>query len=167
MVIAATSCHPPLSRVVGIGFEAPAQGLMTEISGEKRLAFIEFLMHLPRPWYVWFGLREVSTSHPQNLTQLEYGFGYYIIRSPYTPYSIYLRGTRTLDFSAKSMPQPPSLCVPYPFPQSRQAKEYKSCLNDLPLGCCEQCRRDAMPPPPNMHPHAPPNTELMRPRKPL
>ena len=24
---------------------------------------------------------------------IEYGFGYMIIRSPYTPYSIYLRGT--------------------------------------------------------------------------
>ena len=24
---------------------------------------------------------------------MEYGFGYIIIRSPYTPYSIYLRGT--------------------------------------------------------------------------
>ena len=27
---------------------------------------------------------------------MEYGFGYVIIRSPYTPYSIYLRGT--IDF---------------------------------------------------------------------
>ena len=27
------------------------------------------------------------------LKQTEYGFGYIIIRSPYTPYSIYLRGT--------------------------------------------------------------------------
>ena len=27
------------------------------------------------------------------LNQIEYGFGYIIIRSPYFPYSIYLRGT--------------------------------------------------------------------------
>ena len=27
------------------------------------------------------------------LKKIEYGFGYTIIRSPYTPYSIYLRGT--------------------------------------------------------------------------
>ena len=30
------------------------------------------------------------------LKQIEFGLGYNIIRSPYTPYSIYLRGT--IDF---------------------------------------------------------------------
>ena len=39
------------------------------------------------------GERFVKLKHIVPLKYIEYGFGYIIIRSPCTPYSIYLRGT--------------------------------------------------------------------------
>ena len=43
--------------------------------------------------------------------KIEYGFGYIIKRSPYTPYSIYLRGTITLDYKAAQTPCANHLCL--------------------------------------------------------
>ena len=50
-----------------------------------------------------------STSNPEPLEaivplkKIEYGFGYIIIRSPYTPYSIYLRRTINLTPEPQGM----------------------------------------------------------------
>ena len=50
---------------------------------------------LNRMWRFRLGPGDLKFIAP--LKQLEHGFGYIMIRSPYTPYSIYLRGTTGAD----------------------------------------------------------------------
>ena len=47
---------------------------------------------------------------------MEYGFGYITIRSPYTSYSIYLRGNTTLN--SHGIPPPPLTSAPWHLPCS-------------------------------------------------
>ena len=86
---------------------------MTEISAEKRLAFIEFLMHLPRPLQKGFGVGECQLRFVAMFVVVAFG------------------QRRFFADCCESCPSVQSLLhclIP------RQAKEYKSCLNDLSLG---------------------------------
>ena len=84
-------CHAT-REVVGTDFEPFAN-----LSPPFRELSPAVFLHHASPCLYMFKHGFLDDPHIVPLKSIEYGFGYVLIRPPYTPYSIYLRGTITLN----------------------------------------------------------------------
>ena len=95
-----SGCKLPFQHAGKVSASTQSKNLWGWVLGGSCLAVVTLC---PEPLRVQGGkvgkkprsLGEVRPGGPKvPLKSIEYGFGYIVIRSPYNPYSIYLRGTK-------------------------------------------------------------------------